>query len=347
MIKKLIAKIAKGQDLEFKESCSLFEDIFNSKLTPAQIAAILVGLKVKGETEVEIAGAVTVIRKKAKKIDTSNKFLGIKSSKDSIIDTCGTGGSGLNKFNVSTATAFVVSASGVKVAKHGNKAMSSNCGSADVLEELGIKISSSLSTMEKSLRDIDIAFLYAPLYHPALGSVATIRRELGIRTIFNILGPLCNPALANHQLLGVHSPELVLTLAKVLRKIGVSKAMVVNGKDVCDEISLTGKTKVALVKGKSISFQELKPSDFGLKKICLDDILVSSGRQSAKIIKSILAGKKGAPRDMVLANASACLYILSKVRTLKDGVKMAGQLIDDGKAYNKYKQFKDFLENNA
>jgi len=324
-----------------------FEEIFDSDATPAQIASFLTSLKMKGESEEEISAAATVVREKAKKINVREGFLGIKDKDEPIMDTCGTGGSGLNKFNVSTATAFIVSAAGIKLAKHGNRAMSSSCGSADVLEALGINIGVSASVTEEAIKKIGIGFLYAPLYHPALGKVAKIRKEMGIRTIFNILGPLCNPALANYQLLGVYDSGLILPLARVLRRLGVKRAFVVCGKDVCDEISLTGTTAAAFLNNKKISTLTLNPSSFGLKRIKLKDILVKDAKVSAKVIKDILAGKPGAPRDIVLANTSACFYILGKVNNFKQGVKMAAELIDTKKAKRKLSEFKQFLEENA
>ncbi len=347
MIKEAINKFTKGKDISFVQMKEAFEEIFGSEVTPAQIASFLTSLKMKGESEEEIWAAATVVREKAKKINVREGFLGLKDDNEPIMDTCGTGGSGLNKFNVSTATAFIVSAAGVKLAKHGNRAMSSSCGSADVLEALGINIGVSASVMEKAIKEIGIGFLYAPLYHPSLGKVANIRREMGIRTIFNILGPLCNPALANYQLLGVYDPSLTISIARVLRRLGVRRAFVIYGKDVCDEVSLTGSTKVAFLNNKKISTVALSPSSFGLKRIKLKDLLVKDVKSSASLIKDILAGKKCAARNIVLANASTCFYILGKVSNFKQGVKMAAELIDTKKAKHKFSEFKKFLEENA
>lgn len=340
MIKKAISDLTQNKDLSFRVVKKVFEDIFSLQINPAQVASFLIALKMKGETEVEIAAAAFVIRKKAIKLNLKNKNL-------PIMDTCGTGGSGVNKFNISTAVAFVVSASGVRVAKHGNRAMSSNCGSADVLEELGIKISLKPCIMKRAISKVGIGFLYAPLYHPALGKVAQIRRDLGVRTIFNILGPLCNPALADHQLLGVFKPELTLSLARVLKKLGLKKALVVNSKDLGDEVSLSGPTKACFLSNKKIKSFTLNPTSFGLKKISLKDLSVPSVKSSAKAIKDILDGKKGPKRDIVLANASACFYVLGKVKNFKAGAKLASQLIDKGAAAHKYIEFKEFLEKNA
>lgn len=342
MIKRIISKLIEKKDLTFQETRGVFLDIFEERLTSSQIAAFLVALRLKGETSQEISAAAGVIMEKAKKIKVRDDFLGIEKD-EPIVDTCGTGGSGVNKFNISTATSFVVAASGVKVAKHGNRAVSSTCGSADVFEILGIKINSPCDVMEEAIKKVGIGFLYAPLYHPAFGVVAPIRREVGIRTIFNILGPLCNPAKASHQLLGVFSADYMVKMAKALRDLGVRRAFVVHGRDLGDEISLTGETKVVFLNKKRISQIKLHPSSFGLKKCKLRDLEAKDASASARIIKEVLAGKKGAPLDIVLANASACFYILGRVGSLKDGVKLASQLIHSGKAKKKFLEFKNFL----
>jgi anthranilate phosphoribosyltransferase len=347
MIQNIITKLVDGKNLTFQEANNTFGEIFDQKVSPAQIASFLTALKIKGETETEISAAATVVRKRANKIKIYNGFLGIEDEYKEVLDTCGTGGSGVNKFNISTAVAFVVAASGVKVAKHGNKAMSSGCGSADVLEKLGIKIDTKTEIMEKAINEIGIGFLYAPLYHPALKTVAEVRKQLKIRTIFNILGPLSNPAFANFQLLGVYSSELVLPMAKVLRQLGVQRALVVFGKDLKDEISLTGPTKACFLNKSRIKNMNLSPRDFGLKKIKLEEIASDSPANSAKVIKDILAGKKGPARDIVLANAAACFYILAKVKDFKSGVTKAAAILDSKKAMNLLEKFKKFLDKNA
>ncbi len=344
MIREAIIKLTKGENISFNQMKATFEEIFDSQATPSQIAAFLTSLKMKGESEDEISAAATVVRAKAKKLNVREGFLGIKDKSEPIIDTCGTGGSGLNKFNVSTTAAFIISAAGLKVAKHGNRAMSSSCGSADVLEALGINIEVPAQVMEEAIKKVGIGFLYAPLYHPALGKVAKIRKEMGIRTIFNILGPLCNPALANYQLLGVYSPNLTTLLARVLKRLGVKKAFIVCGKDVLDEVSLTGSTRVAFLNNKKISDLTLSPASFGLKRIKLRDLLVKDVKMSAKTIQAVLDGKSGAPRDIVLANVSACFYILGKVANFRQGVNKGAELIDSGKARLKFLEFKKFLK---
>ncbi len=347
MIKQATSKLTQGKNLSFLETKEVFKEIFNSKTTDSQIAAFLVALKIKGESEEEISAAASLIREKANKINARKTLLGIEDKSQKIIDTCGTGGSGINKFNISTAVAFIVSSAGIKVAKHGNRAMSSNCGSADVLEALGIDVAVKPAFMERAINEVGIAFLYAPLYHPALATVAKVRKELSLRTIFNILGPLCNPALANYQLLGVYKPALTFVLAKVLKNLGLNKALVVCGKDILDEISLTGSTQCSFLNKKKIENLKLNPSNFGLKKIKLSDILAKDAKMSAKIIKDVLNGKKGPARDIVLANASACFYILGKAKNFKEGVKIAKTLIDDKKAKKQLQKFKGFLDKNA
>lgn len=344
MIKDAISKLIQKKDLTLDEAKLTFCEIFEHKASPAQIAAFLVALSLKKESENEIFAAAQVVRDHAKKVNIRDSFLGVEIEDEYIMDTCGTGGSGINKFNISTAVSFVVNAAGIKVAKHGNKAMSSSCGSADVLEELGIKVDAPVSSMEQALKEIGIGFLYAPLYHPALKEVALIRREVGIRTIFNILGPLCNPAFATHQLLGVYDKNLVGIIAKVLKKLGLKKAFVVHGKDLKDEVSLTGKTEVAFLNKNKIKKFSLNPSDFGLKKVKMSDLLAKDAKASAKMVKDVLGGKKGGARDTVLANSSCCLYILGKVNSLKEGVKLSARLIDEGKAAQRLLAFKEFLK---
>ncbi len=348
MIREAIYKLTNKKNLNFKESKQVFEEIFDHQAAFSQIAAFLTSLKMKGEVEDEIFAAATVIRERANKLNVKGEaFLCLEDKNQQIMDTCGTGGSGLNKFNISTAVGFVVSSLGVKVAKHGNRAMSSSCGSADVLEAMGINISVPGSVMEEAIKKIGIGFLYAPLYHPALKEVGQIRREIGIRTIFNILGPLCNPAFANYQLLGVYSKDLVPVLARVLKKLGVKRAFVVFGKDLKDEISLTGRTEVSFINNKKITNFSLSPSSFGLKTIKVEEIIVKNKNESARVIKNILKGKSGPTRDIVLANAAACFYLLGKVEDFKKGVKLAAKLIDNGKAKDKFTEFKKFLDKNA
>jgi len=339
MSQEIIKKVIEGNDLSFKEARSAFLNIFEEKLTPVQIASFLTSLTIKGETDNEIAGAASVIREKA---------LSVKISKgDFVLDTCGTGGSGVEKFNISTAVSFVVASSGIKVAKHGNRAVSSKTGSADVLQALGIRIASSTAIMQRSINDIGIGFLFAPLYHKAFKVVAPVRKEMGVRTIFNILGPLCNPALAGYQLLGVSSPDLTKSLALVLKKLNTISAFVVFGEKLGDEVSLCGKTQVSFLNKNKISNFTITPKDFGLKKCKVSDLGAKTPKQSALIIKKVFKGKAGPTRDIVLANAACCFYLAKKVKNLKEGVSLAAELIDQGLVYDKYISFKEFLDKNA
>jgi anthranilate phosphoribosyltransferase len=347
MIREAISKLVDKENLSFTEAKGVFEEIFERKAVPSQIASFLVALKMKGEVEDEIYAAARVVRERANSLKVRDNFCGIENKDEPIVDTCGTGGSGINKFNISTCVAFVVSAAGIKVAKHGNKAMSSSCGSADVLEELGIKINASPSLMEKAIKEIGIGFLYAPMYHPALGEVAKVRREIGVRTIFNILGPLCSPASATHQLLGVYSKDLIYVISRVLKKLGVKRAFVVHSKDLKDEISLGAPTFVSFLNRRRIENFRLFPSDFGLKRVPIKELQAKNSKESAKIIKDILEGKKGATRNIVLANASCCFYILGKVKNLREGVELSSRLIDEGKVRRKFLEFKNFLDKYA
>ncbi|OQX80249.1 MAG: anthranilate phosphoribosyltransferase [Candidatus Omnitrophica bacterium 4484_70.1] len=342
-MKDVLNKLLNGKDLSFNETREIFLQIFEEKLSPSQIAGFLVALRMKGESDEEIAAGASVAREKVVRVNV-RRGLGGVSTEEVVFDTCGTGGSGSEKFNISTCVAFVVSASGVMVAKHGNRAASSKCGSADVLEALGINIQVPPSVMEEAIRKVGIGFLYAPLYHKAFKVVALIRKELGIRTIFNILGPLCNPAFSNYQLLGVYDDNLVFKIAKAMRRLGQKKVMVVFGKDVKDEISLTGRTRVSFLNNKKIVNFFLSPSDFGLKRCKLKDLEVKDKEESGRVIEGIFAGEKGPARDVVLANASVCFYMLRKVKNFKEGVELGAQLIDEGKVKSKFWEFKRFLE---
>lgn len=343
MIKEAIDKLSQGENLSFDETKEIFENIFSRKVTPSQMAAFLIALKMKGESEEEILAAATVIRSFSRKVSVKSSFVGIEFEDEQILDTCGTGGSGINKFNISTAVSFVVAAAGIKVAKHGNRAMSSNCGSADCLEALGIKIDVEPAVMVEAIKTVGIGFLYAPLYHPVLAQVASIRKEIGVRTIFNILGPLCNPAFATHQVLGVYRKDLIKPIVNVLKKLGVKYALVIHSKDLKDEVSLGTQTIAAQLTNQKIKNFSLKPSDFGLKKVNIKDIEVKNVQESAKLINDILAGKRLPARNVVLANASCCFYILGKVSTFKEGVTLAASIIDSGSAKNKLSEFKNFI----
>ena len=328
IIKDAIKKVISKKDLIEKEMYSVFSGIMDGKATNAEIAAFLTALHMKGETVDEITGAAKVMRKKAIKINTGK-------SRNIILDTCGTGGTGINTFNVSTAVAIVLAASGVKIAKHGNRAASGRCGSADVLEELGVKINAPKKTMEKCIDKIGIGFLFAPLFHKAMKYAIGPRKEIGVRTIFNVLGPLCNPVLNKYQVIGVFDAKLTEKIAGVLKKLGSKRAYVVNAKDGLDEVSISSKTKVSELKNGKIKTYFIEPSDFGVKKYSLDKIKGGNAKTNAKIVNSVLSGKKGPKRDIVLINASLGLITAGKAKTLKQGVRIAEEVIDSGKALEK------------
>jgi anthranilate phosphoribosyltransferase len=345
MIKPAIAQLVNNNNLSCEQTRDVFKAILEKQATAAQIASFLTALSIKGETEPEILGAVLAIREKAVKINPRSHFLGKEDKNEPVLDTCSTGGSRANKFNISTAAAFVAAAGGIKTAKHGNRSASGCCGSADILEKLGINITAQPTIMEKAIQQVGIGFLFAPLYHPTFKEVVPIRKEIGIRTIFNIAGPLCNPAFPSHQLLGVFDRNLLMPMAKVLRQLGVKKAMVVFGKDLKDEISLTGQTNAAFLNNKKIEQFNLSYSDFGLKKSQLSDIQINTIEAAVKCINDVFDGKKGHCRDHVLAAASACFFITGKVKSFKEGVKLASRLIDEAKAKEKLLELKQFLTN--
>ena len=292
------------------------------KATEAQIGAFLTALRIKCETADEIAGAVEVMRQKATKI---------YPKKDIIVDTCGTGGDKANTFNISTTAAFIVAGSGIAVAKHGNKSVSSKSGSADVLSALGINIDIPLSKTEKSIKEANIGFLFAPNFHKAMKYAIGPRREIGIRTIFNILGPLTNPANAKYQLIGVYDPDLTEIIANALKKLGTKAAFVVHGYPI-DEITITGKTKITELKNNVIKTYFVKPQDFGIGQVDLDKLKGGSPQENAKITLDILGNKKSPKYDIAVLNAGAVIALAGKAKTINEGVKIAKKSIKSGKA---------------
>jgi anthranilate phosphoribosyltransferase len=277
----------------------------------------------KGETANEVAGLATSMREHSLKVSVSEKI---------ILDTCGTGGDNSNTFNISTASGLILAGCGLKIAKHGNRAMSGNSGSADVLERLGVKINLSPKGVSKCIQETNFGFMFAQIYHPSMKFAAGPRKELGIKTVFNILGPLTNPANANHQIIGVYSPSVGNLMAEVLKILGSSRAMVVHSADGIDEISLWDKTNIWELKNNEISNYEVTHENFGLNQIDIDELKVNSPEESVKIIQNILSGKKSAARDVVLANAAAGLLIAGKVDNLIKGVEIAQKSIDSGNA---------------
>ena len=330
MIEKNIEKIINKEDLNEEEMIECMTHIMNGEITETQIASFLTALKSKGEAVSEIVGGAKVLREKAEAVELQNYYT---------IDTCGTGGDKLGTYNISTAVAFVVAAAGVKVVKHGNRSVSSKCGSADVLEELGIKIDLEAKKVEECVKQINIGFFFAPLFHKAMKHVGKTRKELGFRTIFNILGPLANPANAKAQVLGVFDERLTEPMAKVLQNLGVKHALVVNGKDGLDEISITTETKITELKNGEIKTYYIKPEDFGIKRASIEEIKGSDTKENARIIRDLFTDLKGAKRDILLLNAAAALYVGEKASSISKGIALAEEIIDSKKALEKLDEF--------
>jgi anthranilate phosphoribosyltransferase len=316
---------------------TVMREIMTGKAATPQIVDFLVALNKKGETVEEITAAASVMREFVTKIHTDKKV---------VLDTCGTGGDKKGTFNVSTAVAFVVSASDITVAKHGNRCVSSCCGSADILETLGVNISLSPEKLERCLNDIGIAFLFAPALHPAMKYAMPARKEIGAKTIFNILGPLTNPAGATHQLVGVYDSKWTEPLAAVLGNLGLSHALVVHGEDGLDEITITAKTFVSETRNGKINNFELRPQDFGIKNARLGDLAGGNAEHNAKILLDILNGKSGPRRDIVVLNAAAAIYAADRTKSIKEGIRLAEESIDSGKALKKLELLKEFSAKN-
>jgi anthranilate phosphoribosyltransferase len=327
-IREAITKVVCFENLTERQTRDVFGEIMSGKATPSQIGAFITALRMKGETVEEITGAAKVMREKALKIKV----------RGTVLDTCGTGGSGINRFNISTTVAFVLAGCGVKVAKHGNRSASSHCGSADVLEQLGVKLDVSAKKVEKCIKEINIGFLFAPLFHGAMKYAVNPRREIGIRTIFNILGPLCNPASATCQVLGVYDESLTVTIAKVLKNLGTKRAFVAHGSDRLDEVTIAGKTKIVELRNGKIKSYSVSPGTFGFKKAALNTIKGGSAKENAKAVKSVLMGETGPRRDVVLMNSSVALVAAGKAKNFKEGVRLAARSIDSAKALEKLEQ---------
>ncbi len=332
MIKEAIQTLISGRSLTSDEAASVMEEIMRGEATPAQFGAFVTALRLKGETVDEIVGLARTMRAKAMPVIFS----------EPVVDTCGTGGDGSHTFNISTAAAFVAAGAGLKVAKHGNRAMSSRCGSADVLEALGVKIDLNAEGVQRCLQEVGMGFMFAPAFHPAMKYAAGPRREIGIRTVFNILGPLTNPAGAKAQVMGVADGSLVEKLASVLGGLGCHHALVVHGEDGLDEITITGKTRVCELKDGNISSYDISPEDCGLLRADLDSLKGGSAADNAGLLREILSGTPGPQRDVVLMNAAAVLLAGDRVKTLPQGVALAGEVIDSGKALTKLEQLIEF-----
>lgn len=336
ILKKAISHVVSRKDLSQAEISSVMEIIMEGKATSAQIGALLTGLRMKGETVDEITGAAKVMRDKAVRIHVNI------SSGEPLVDTCGTGGSGAQTFNISTTTAFVVAGAGVKVAKHGNRSVSSRSGSADVLEALGVNLALSPEDVARAVETIDMGFMFAPALHPAMKYAIGPRREIGIRTIFNVLGPLTNPAWANVQVLGVYDPLLTRPLAEVLGRLGSKRAWVVHGEGGLDELSLLGKSIVAELDKNEVKEFVIRPEDAGLKPCKAEDLKGGDAEKNARILKDIISCKKGPKRDMVLLNAGAAIYLAGKAKSLKEGVLLAAESIDSTEAMKRLEALKAF-----
>jgi len=331
MIKEAISLLVSGQSLTMEQAAEVMEEMTTGQVTPAQFGAFVTALRIKGETADEIAGLASVMRAKSIRMMTT----------EPVIDIVGTGGDNSWSFNISTAAAFVAAGAGIRVAKHNNRAMTSQCGSADVLEALGMKIDLDANQVKDCLERVGIGFMFAPLFHPAMKFATTPRREIGIRSVFNILGPLTNPALAESQVLGVPSEELGEKLAQVLLRLGSKHSMVVHGLNGMDEISIAGKSRVWELHGGKITDYQVSPEDFGLAAAGVETLVGGTPRENAAILRSVLEGEKGPRRDAVVMNAAAGIAVShrpkhsSGLAALKEGAELAKEAIDSGRALDK------------
>lgn len=327
MIKDAIATAAAGREVPVELMERAFETLLSGEATPSQIAALLIALRMKGETAGEIGAAARVMRRHCVAVTLTKPPV--------LLDTCGTGGDGSFTFNISTAASIVIAACGVSVAKHGNRAASSKTGSADVLERLGIAVELAPAAVARCIEQSGIGFMFARLHHPAMRHVAATRTEIGVRTLFNFLGPLCNPAGASHQLIGVPEPRLCEMLARVLGELGTARAWVVCGEGGLDEVALSGPTRVAQLDRGELRVLEVTPKEFGLSPQPLDRLKVADVAESAAVIRAVLAGEQGPRRDAVVINAAAGLFVAGHVGSLRDAAAAASEAIDSGAAQRK------------
>ncbi|XID94322.1 anthranilate phosphoribosyltransferase [Paenibacillaceae bacterium WGS1546] len=325
-----LARLTNGDDLTREQAFAVMTTIMKGEATPSQISGIVIALRMKGETVDEIVGFAEAMRSFSDRVSTS---------RENLLDTCGTGGSGIHKFNISTASAIISSAAGVRVAKHGNRAMSGKAGSADVLEALGVNINLTAEQAAACLEDTGICFMFAQLYHPALKHAAAPRRELGVRTIFNMLGPLANPANADRQLIGLYDRSRTATVAEVLMRLGLKRAMVVGSHDGLDEISISAPTQVSELRDGEVLTYDVTPEELGLATANLKAVQGGTAMENAQIIRRVLGGEKSAYRDIVLANAGACIYVAGEAESLAEGVRIAAATIDSGSAADKLQQW--------
>ncbi len=328
--KETLGQLLERQDLTHEAMLGVMHQVMGGELTQAQIAAFLIALRAKGETVDEIAAAAMVMRELSIKVDIEDSA--------HLIDTCGTGGDGIQTFNVSTVSAFVAAAAGAKVAKHGGRSVSSTCGSADVLEALGVNVNQTPQQVAASVNEIGIGFMFAPNHHSAMKHAAPVRRELGVRTLFNLLGPMTNPANAHRQVMGVFDQSLTTKLAKVLQQLGSEHVLVVHGADGMDEISFTGDTFVAELKNGQVTEYLMNPAQWGLGLHDLKNIQIQNAEESKAMILAVLNGKPSAARDIVLLNAGAAIYVSGLVDTMQAGIEKAAAVIDSGAALQKLHQ---------
>jgi anthranilate phosphoribosyltransferase len=335
MIKQAIENIVSGQSLSMEGAAQVMEKIMAGEATPAQFGAFVTALRMKGETVEEIAGLAKVMRAKATHVAVSGHT----------VDTCGTGGDTFGTFNISTTAAFVAAGAGLRVAKHGNRAMTSRCGSADVLEALGVKIDLDAKGVQHCLEKVGICFMFAPVFHPAMKYAVGPRREIGIRTVFNILGPLTNPAGAQSQVLGVSSRDMAEKMAQVLQRLGCRHVLVTHGEDGLDEISISDRTTIWEVTEKSFSNYTVAPEDFGFRRAHMDDIRGGTATENAAVLRNVLEGEKGPRRDVVLLNGAAALVAGDLCKNLTEGVELARETIDSGRAIEKLEKFIQVSQN--
>jgi len=336
MFRTYLEKIIKTVDLGEEEMFCMINEIFSGDLTDSQIGAFLAALATKGETFEELAGAARAMREKAVRIYTA---VGLN-----VVDTCGTGGDGADTFNISTTVAFVVAGCGVPVAKHGNRSVSSLCGSADLLETLGVKLGTDAVMAEQSIANVGIGFMFAPVFHGAMRYAATARKEIGIRSIFNMVGPLSNPAGADFQVVGVYAPKLTEMFARALKRLGSKRAFVVHGHDGLDEISVCAPTRISELKDGNVTTYDITPEAFFGKSADSTSLAGGNPEVNARITRQVLAGEKSPRRNVVLINASAALVAVGKAKDLSEGIRMAGDAIDKGAAMEKLDRLIDFTQ---
>jgi len=334
MYKEIITKLVAGQNLSSAQAAGIINEILSGSLTDAQIAAFITAMSIKGETFEELAGAANAMRSKAARLQVTAR---------TVVDTCGTGGDGLDTFNISTAAAFVVAGAGITVAKHGNRSVSSKCGSADVLEQLGVNLEVEPETVERAVNEIGIGFMFAPKFHGAMKYAAKARREVGIRSIFNMLGPLTNPAAASCQLLGVYKPQLTEMFANALKLLGCRRAFVVHGHDGLDEISVCDNTRVSELDNGVVKTYDIFPERFFGQLAEPDSLTGGDASVNAGIISDIFGGKQGAKRNVVVINAAAAIVAAGKAADMTEGVKTAQESIDAGMAAKKLKELVEFV----